>query len=154
MSVVGKSVGDTTPISSVQPVALYDPATGLPSGGGGGSTTISGQNGSGPATQINPLPVTIAQGVVASGSFALSAATAATIIGAFPDRRGMRVLNYIEAPVYLSLGTTGTPASGAGSDFIPAAVAGVPGQWTPPFAPVGGVRAVCATAGSLTVTVW
>lgn len=94
------------------------------------------------------------QGNIASGPMALTANTAATIIGAFPDRRGMRVLNYIAAPVYLSLGTSGTPSSGAGSDYIPAAVGGVPGQWEPPYAPVGGVRAVCATAGSITVTVW
>lgn len=124
------------------------------SGGGNDPVVVAGANGTGAATQINPIPVTEAQGVIASGAFPLTAATAATIIGAFPDRRGMSVLNYIEAPVYLSLGTTGTPASGAGSLYIPAAAAGVPGQWNPAFAPVGGVRAVCASAGSLTVTVW
>lgn len=141
-------------------VVLVDPETLLDytaiggGGGGGDAVVIAGANGTSGTTQINPLPVTVAQGIIASGPIALAANTAATLIAAFADRRGMRVLNYISAPVYLSLGVTGTPASGAGSDYIPAAVGGIPGQWEPPFAPVGGVRAVCATAGSLTVTVW
>lgn len=115
---------------------------------------IFGANGTSVATALNPVPVFDAQGVIASGSATLVANTAQTIIAAFADRRGMRVLNYTASPVYLSLGTTGTPASGGGSDYIPAAVAGVPGQWEPPYAPVGGVRAVGASAGDLTVTVW
>lgn len=123
-------------------------------GASGDPVVIAGANPAAPATQTNPVPVTEAQGVIASGPFSLTAATAATIIGAFPDRRGMYVLNYIDAPVYLSLGTTGTPASGAGSFYIPAAAAGVPGQFRFPFAPVGGVRAVSANAGGLTVAVW
>jgi len=139
-------------------VVLIDPATGEPyaAGGGGqsGPVQIAGADGTTVATQINPIPVTEAQGVIASGSITLVANVAQTIIGAFPDRRGMRVLNYTASPVYLSLGTTGTPASGAGSDFIPASVNGVPGQWEPPYAPVTGVRAVGASAGGLTVTVW
>lgn len=94
------------------------------------------------------------QGNIASGPVTLVAGEAQTLIGAFPDRRGMRVLNYTDAPVYISLGTTGTPAPGAGSDYIPAASEGVPGVWSPPYAPVGGVRAVGASAGGLTVTVW
>lgn len=155
MSVIGQSVSSPAPkVAVVQPVALYDPATGLPAGAAGGPTVIAGADGSSAASATNPLPTYDAQGVIASGPLALSAATAATIIGAFPGRRGMRVLNWIAAPVYLSLGTTGTPPSGAGADYIPAAVGGVPGQWEPPYAPVDGVRAVCATAGSLTVTVW
>lgn len=104
-----------------------------------------------------PLPVAVisgAQGVIASGTVTLVANTAQTLVAAFADRRGMRVLNYTDSPVYLSLGTTGTPTSGGGSDYIPAAAAGVPGQWEPPFAPVTGVRAVGASAGDLTVTVW
>lgn len=149
MSVIGHSVGDTTAVKAVQPVALYDPAT-----GGKGSVSVAGSDGSSAATQINPLPVTEAQGVIANGSVTLVAATAQTIIGAFPDRRGMMVLNYTDAPVYLSLGTTGTPASGAGSLCVPAAAAGVPGSFVFPFAPVTGVRAVGANAGGLTVTVW
>lgn len=138
-------------------VSLVDGVTGAFSGGGGtvsNPSVIAGQNGTGAATQINPLPVTEAQGVIASGPVTLVANTAQTIIAAFADRRGMRVLNYTASPVYLSLGTTGTPTSGGGSDYIPAAAAGVPGQWEPPYAPVGGVRAVGASAGDLTVTVW
>lgn len=139
---------NSIPVTAANPL----PVTG--GGGGGGPTVVAGADGSTAASTLNPLPVFEAQGVIANGPLALAAATATTIIGAFPGRRGMRVLNYIAAPVYLSLGTTGTPPSGAGSDYIPAAVGGVPGQWEPPYAPVDGVRAVCATAGSLTVTVW
>lgn len=131
-------------------------------GGGGGSVTVTNfpatQPVSGPLTdtQLRATPISTVehQGNIISGPLPLTAATAATIIGAFSDRRGIRVLNYIEAPVYLAYGITGTPPSGAGADFIPAAIGGVPGQWECPFAPVGGMRAVCASAGSLTVTVW
>lgn len=116
---------------------------------------VFGENGTAVASQTNPIPVTQAQGTIASGSFTLAAATAATIIGAFAGRRKFRVLNWIQAPVYISYGTTGTPASGAGSDFIPAAqvISGVltPGQYEPLIMPTGGMRAVCATAGDLTV---
>lgn len=123
-------------------------------GGGGGATVVAGTDGTTAASALNPLPVFEAQGVIASGPITLVANTAQTIIAAFAGRRGMRVLNYTASPVYLSEGTTGTPASGAGSDFIPAAVSGVTGQWEPPYAPVNGVRAVGASAGGLTVTVW
>lgn len=149
MSVIGKSVKDNTPATAAQPVYLLDMDTGLK-----GSVSVSGGNGTGPATTNNPLPVFEAQGNIVNGPLALTAATAATAIGAFADRRGMRILNYIEAPVYLNYGTTGTPPSGAGSDYVPAAAAGKPGVWDAPFAPVGGVRVVCASAGSITVTVW
>lgn len=139
-------------------VVLIDPVTGEPyaAGGGdqGGPVQIAGADGATVATQINPIPVTEAQGVIASGPVTLEAATAQTIIGAFPDRRGMMVLNYTDAPVYLAPGTSGTPASGAGSICVPAATAGVPGSFVFPFAPVTGVRAVGASAGGLTVTVW
>ena len=110
--------------------------------------------GTGAVTQINPIPVTEAQGVIASGPITLVAATAQTIIAAFANRRGFYVLNYTASPVYLSLGTTGTPASGAGSMFVPAAVVGAPGAFLFPFAPVTGVRAVGAAAGGLTIVAW
>lgn len=156
MSVIATPVKQTEPVRSADAVYLVDIATGLPAsgGGGGGVTPVAGADGATAASTTNPLPVFEAQGLIISGPLALTANTAATIIGAFAGRRGMRVLNYIAAPVYLSNGDTGTPASGAGSDYIPAAVGGVPGQWEPPYAPVNGVRAVCATSGSITVTVW
>jgi hypothetical protein len=124
------------------------------SGGGGAPTVIAGADGTGAASANNPLPVYSAQGLIASGPITLVAATAQTIIGAFAGRRGIRVLNWTASPVYIGEGTTGTPASGAGSDFIPAAASGVPGQWEPPYAPVNGLRAVGASAGGLTVTAW
>lgn len=149
MSVIGQSVGDTRPVKAVQPVALFDPAT-----GGKGSVSVAGSDGASLASQTNPLPVTEAQGLIASGPVTLVAATAQTPIGAFADRRGMMVLNYTDAPVYMAPGTTGTPASGAGSICVPPAAAGVPGSFVFPFAPVTGIRAVGASAGGLTVTVW
>lgn len=155
MSVIGKGKGDTSPAMAMQPVVLYDQLTGLPtSGGASGPTVVAGGDGSTAASALNPLPVFEAQGVIASGSVTLVAATAQTIIGAFAGRRGIRVLNWTASPVYIGEGTTGTPASGAGSDFIPAAVSGIPGQWEPPYAPVNGLRAVGAAAGGLTVTAW
>lgn len=117
---------------------------------------VYGANGTSVATDINPIPVAQVQGVIASGALALTANTAATIIGAFAGRRKFYVLNWIQAPVYVDYGTTGTPASGPGSLFIPPAsmINGVltPGQFEPWTLPTSGMRAVCATAGSLTVT--
>lgn len=84
----------------------------------------------------------------------LAAGVAATIIAANRSVAGARILNWTASPVYLSLGTTGTPASGAPSDYIPAAAGGVPGQYVCEFAPVSGMRAVGAAAGDLTVVTW
>lgn len=155
MSVIATPVKQTDAVRAADAVYLVDIATGLPVGGGaGGATVVAGQNGTTAATQLNPLPVTDAQGVIAAGSVTLVANTTSQIIGAFADRRGLRVLNYTASPVYLSQGTSGDPALGAGSDFIPAAVAGVPGQWEPPYAPVGGIRGQGASAGGLTVIAW
>lgn len=106
------------------------------------------------SSSTTPTYAAAAQGVIASGPITLAAGVAQTLIGAFPDRRGMRILNYTASPVYLSNGTTGTPVSGGGSDYIPAAAGGVPGQFEFPYAPVNGVRGVSAAAGDLTVTVW
>lgn len=136
---------------SVNPAGAYTPG---PAANGDGSVAISGANGTAKATALNPIPVAEAQGVIASGPMTLVADTPLTLIAAFADRRGMRVLNYTASPVYLTNGITGTPPSGAGSDFIPAAVGAVPGVWEPRYAPVNGVRAVGAAAGGLTITVW
>ncbi len=118
------------------------------------SASVLGANGTSAATTINPLPTAAAQGVIASGPVTLAAGTPVTLIAAFADRRGMRILNYTASPVYLTNGVTGTPPSGGGSDYIPAAAGGVPGVWNAPYAPVNGIRAVGAAAGDLTVTVW
>lgn len=141
-----------------QPIALVSlvDTDGAPvTPGGGGLVQVAGTDGTTVASPNNPLPVTQAQGIISSGPFALTAATAATIIGAFAGRQKFVVLNYIQAPVYVAYGTTGTPASGAGSLFIPAAtvVEGVvyPGQFEPWILPVGGMRAVCAVSGNITV---
>lgn len=102
----------------------------------------------------SPEYVTQAQGTVTQTTVALAAATAATALTASATRRGVRILNWTTAPVYLTQGTTGTPASDAPSDFIPAGTAGVPGVWEPKYAPVTGLRAISANAGNLTVVAW
>lgn len=95
-----------------------------------------------------------AQNAPAATKSTLVADTALTILTADATRNGARVLNWTASPVYLTYGTTGTPVSGAPSDFIPAAVSGVPGQWECAFAPVAGLRAVGAAAGDLSVFAW
>lgn len=162
MSVAGKSTGTvsaTVKVDAVQPVALYDAATGLPASAGGGGAT-------GPGTAAAAQRVTFAsdapsiqtkpaQGTVVTTAPTLVANTAQTILAASATTLGIRVLNWTASPVYVTVGSLGaTPPSGAGSDFIPAAASGVPGQWEPPFAPVLGVRAVGASAGGLTVEAW
>ncbi len=67
---------------------------------------------------------------------------------------GVRILNWTASPVYVSTGTSGTPPSGAPSDFIAAAVAGVPGIYEPPFVPSAGLMGVGASAGDLTVLIY
>ncbi len=84
----------------------------------------------------------------------LAANTAATIVAAGAAPNGARILNWTASPIYVAPGVAGTPASGAPSDYIPAAAGGVPGQYEPPYKPVDGLRAVGASAGSLTVETW
>lgn len=141
---------------SPQNVVLVDPATGVAyAAGGGGATVIAGGNGTTASSSANPVPVADAQGTVTQTTITLVAATAQTALAASANRRGARILNYTASPVYVTVtGVTGTPASGAPSDFIPAAAGGVPGQWEPPFAPVAGVRVVGASAGGLSVMDW
>ena len=98
--------------------------------------------------------VTRAQGTPAHATETLAAATAKTILAPDANRIGARILNFTPAPVYLTPGTTGTPASGGGADYVPAAASGVPGQWESPYRPVGGIRAIGASAGDLTVVSW
>lgn len=128
---------------------LVDPTTGndyVAGGGGGGSTG---------GTTTNPTFVTSGQNTVTQTTITLAAGTAQTIIPAGATINGARILNWITAPVYLANGTSGTPASGAPSDYIPAAAAGpVPAQFEFAYRPVDGVRAVCASAGTLTVETW
>lgn len=110
---------------------------------------------SGASTATSPSFVTSAQGTLTQTTVNLTAGTAATIIAANANIRGARILNWITAPVYIANGTSGTPASGAPSDYIPAAATGpIPAQFEFPYAPVDGVRAVSATTGTLTVETW
>lgn len=146
MSVAGKSVKDVRPVEAVQPVALYDPATGLPASGGGGG---------GGGTDASPNVTRSAQGTITQTTVNLTANTAATIIAASATLRGARILNWIAAPIFMTNGVSGTPASGAPSDYIPAAAAGpIPSQFEFPYAPINGVRAVSAVTGTLTVETW
>ena len=134
------------------------------------SSELSGSSGSFPATDNRGrtvrLPAFVAVDTagnpVAGGAQAtpthtkvdLVANQAATIVAAGTAPRGARILNWTASPVYVTPGSAGVPASGAPSDYIPAAANGVPGQYEPPYAPVDGLRAVGASAGSLTVEVW
>jgi len=121
------------------------------------TTTAVGADGlpMGGSSSTSPQFVTAAQGTPTFSTINLAAGVAQNIIPALATIRGARVLNWILAPVYMSPGVSGTPASGAPSDYIPAAVTGpVPAQFEFPYAPTNGVQAVCATAGTLTVEIW
>lgn len=134
----GDNLGNRTGVSPANPLPV----------------TMSGGGGTG-GTSTNPTFVTSGQGTVTQTTITLVAGTAQTIIASNANIRGARILNWITAPVYLANGTTGTPASGAPSDYIPAAAAGpVPAQFEFAYRPVDGVRAVCASAGTLTVETW
>jgi len=144
MSVVGKSLADTRPVEVAQPVVMagtVNPFTGVVTAPSGGSATA-------------PTFVTNGQGTPTQTTVTLVAATAQTIIAANANIRGARILNWIADGVYLANGTAGTPASGAPSDYIPAAAPPVPAQFEFAYAPVAGVRAVSATGGTLTVETW
>lgn len=131
--------------SNAMAVWLADDDGNPVSAGGGGGT--GGSN-------TNPTFVRTAQGAPAHSTVTLAAATAATIIASGASTNGARILNWTASPVYVTPGTTGTPNSGAPSDYIPAAASGVPGQYEPPYIPTTGMRAVGASAGDLTVEVW
>lgn len=107
-----------------------------------------------PSTDASPNVVRQAQGTPTSSTKTLVANTAQTVISASATTNGARILNWTASPVYLDNGVTGTPASTAPSDYVPAAASGVPGQYETPFAPKDGMRAVGASAGALTVIVW
>lgn len=135
---VSGAKNDPTPVSAANPLPV----------------TISGGGGTGGAS-ANPIFVATGQGTVTQTTITLAAETAQTIIAANANIRGARILNWIAAPVYITNGTAGTPASGAPSDYIPAATSGpVPAQFEFAYSPVAGVRAVSATAGTLTVETW
>lgn len=78
MSVAGKSIGDTTPVRAVQPVAQYDPVTGAATGSSAtadGSTPIAGGDGNTEALATNPLPT---RNIGASSTFRIVSAAAST----------------------------------------------------------------------------
>lgn len=98
-----------------------------------------------------------AQTTIAATKMTLAAATPLAIVAPNKFLAGARILNWTASPIYLAPGTlasVGTPASGAPSDYIPAAAAGVPGQYVSEFAPMSGFVAVGASAGDLTVITW
>lgn len=139
---IGNRYNGGGPLQGVVVEGQIDPATGAPVTPSGGSAT-------------SPTFVTEAQGTPTAVTRTLVAGEAQTIVLADVNIHGARILNWIADAVYLSNGTTGTPTSGAPSDYIPAAAAGpVPAQFEFAYAPVAGVRAVSATGGTLTVVVW
>jgi hypothetical protein len=126
----------------------YLSGTVQPDGGFAISTAAGASNPSTP-TYTAPAPGTLARSKVT-----LAANTAATLFLANTAALGCRLLNWTASIVYLNDGTTGTPASGAPSDYIPAAASGVPGQFESPYPPTTGMRAVGASAGDITVETW
>ncbi len=95
------------------------------------------------------------QGTPTHATKTAAAGTAGNLFSG-PDaaRRGARILNYLAAPIYLAKGDSGTPASGAPSDFVPSSVDGVPGQYEFHYRPVDQYRYVCAVAGGFTLITW
>lgn len=102
------------------------------------------------------IPIYFGNGAATATALTLVANTAADLMLADGTRRGARILNWTASPVYFVVGTagTGTPASGAPSDFIPAADSGTPGQFEFPYAPTGDYRVVGASNGDLTIETW
>lgn len=88
-------------------------------------------------------------------SVTLEAGVAQTILADAKVITGVRLVNWTASPVYVQLGTsTGTPAAAGPSDVVPALANGLPGQYECPFGPVGGIRVVGASAGTLSVFAW
>jgi hypothetical protein len=129
-----KTQGDTA-------IALVTGYTGI---------NVAGQ----PVTESNALPVKDAQGTVEFDEITAVAATAGTLMVAAAGRYGARILNYLSSPIYIVKGSAGTPASGSGSDFVPAAYNGEPGQYTFDYRPVDDYRYVTAASGNFTVITW
>ena len=125
MSVVGKSVKDTTPVAQAQPVYTVDMTTGLPSSGGGGVTTIAGTNGTTAATPANPLPV--ATGALPAGTNRSGTATTTSgglSVAANTARRflvgqniGANNIGFNEFGGTAAIGTAGTYTVPPGSSF-------------------------------------
>lgn len=103
MSVVGKSIKDTTPVEAYQPVSPVNPTTGVPitpvSGNADGSQNIGGADGANKASLTNPAPVVAelqfntTRPTIASGGYAPLQAT----------NRGS---------VYVTIGDTGLTTAG------------------------------------------
>jgi len=127
MSVVGKSTGAASAavkVEAVQPVALYDASTGLPSAGGGGSTTVSGVNGTTAATAANPLPVGIILTAGTNRSGTATTTSGGLTVPANTSRRFLVgqnisavVIGFNEFGGTAAIGTAGTYTVPAGASF-------------------------------------
>jgi hypothetical protein len=110
MSVVGKSVGDTTPVTSYQPVALVS-TSGASITNADGSQDIGGVNGTSAASAANPLP-TRDYGLTNLATGQVSVALTATQIAAARSARGaITIVNHGTNPVYIGTGSV-TAATG------------------------------------------
>lgn len=148
------------PVSSLKPL----PVVGLTASGGAtsntdGSMNVGGANGTSVASTSNPVPVAAAQNVPVFSLITVVAAVAGDLLTADATRHGARLLNYTAAPIYFWPTVNGaTPPTGAPADVVPAAAAGLPGQYEFPYAPVAAYRYVGASAGAtvagLGVEVW
>lgn len=104
------------------------------------------------------VETTRSQNTVTMSTVALTANTAASLMGADNARTGGRILNWTSSPVYFVKGTSGTPSSGAPSAICLAATTlngvSVPGEYIFDYRPVDGYRVVGAASGNLTVELW
>jgi hypothetical protein len=106
-------------------------------------------------TEANALPTIRAQTTVQFTPVTAVANTSATLLVAAAGRRGCRIVNYLSSPIYIVKGNSGDPAMGAGSDYVPPAYNGEPGQFTfTDYRPTDDFRYITAASGAFTVITW
>lgn len=147
-------------------------------GGGGGAATIAdgsdvaegakadaAYSGTGAASVISilkgiyaaivgTLVTRRAQATITQTKYTFTAGQVQNIVPASATANGARILNFTSGAGYLMPGVTGTPASGAPSDYIPAMGTAGPGQYETPYAPVTGLQLVSVAAGDYTIETW
>lgn len=163
MSVVGKSVRDTTPVEAYQPVRLVD-ATGAaiaaPAANTDGSQDIAGVNGTGVASAANPVPIsstpnslatsasTSSQTAVAAGSLIAKASAG--------NCYGFNVVAGASAGYLLLFDSTTVPADGTVTPkkaYVVAANASLSVSFDIPRRFGTGITAVFSTTGPFTKTI-
>jgi hypothetical protein len=118
-------------------------------------TGFTGLNVNGqPVVEANPLPTIRAQRTVEFASITAAAGVSASLFIADGGRRGGRILNPLSSPIWITKASSGDPPQGAGSEFVPAAFNGEPGQFTFDYRPTDEFRYITAGSGGFTVITW